>query len=307
MDRWPLTTPAADAVERAFGADRAAVDGALRRICADALEVLPPRVAEAIRYCVLGEGKRLRPLLVLAAYRACGGTQDASALGAAVELVHTYSLVHDDLPCMDDDDVRRGRPTTHRRHGVQIAAAAGVVMVPLAVRAAADAARALGLPADARGAIVRELMRASGAGGMVGGQLLDLAGEGRDLSVAELERVHSAKTGALIAASVRIGGIAASATTPSAAALDRYGRAVGLAFQIADDVLDATATTAQLGKTAGRDAARGKRTYPALLGVAGAVDRAAALAREACAALHEADLLTPALGRLAEFIVERTS
>ena len=142
---------------------------------------------------------------------------------------------------------------------------------------------------------------------MVGGQLLDLAGEGRDLSVAELERVHSAKTGALIAASVRIGGIAASATTPSAAALDRYGRAVGLAFQIADDVLDATATTAQLGKTAGRDAARGKRTYPALLGVAGAVDRAAALAREACAALHEADLLTPALGRLAEFIVERTS
>ena len=309
MDRSGSTTSSADALERdvSFDADRAAVDAALRRICAGGLDVLPVPVAEAIRYCVLGEGKRLRPLLVLAAYRACGGRGDAAALGAAVELVHTYSLVHDDLPCMDDDDMRRGRPTTHRRYGVEIAAAAGVVMVPLAVRAAAEAAHALGLPADARGAIVRELMRASGAGGMVGGQLLDLAGEGRALSLTELERMHRAKTGALIAASVRIGGIAAAADPRRAAALDRYGDAIGLAFQIADDVLDATATSAQLGKTAGRDAARGKRTYPALLGVAGAVDRAASLAREACAALREADLLTPSLARLAEFVVERTS
>ncbi|HEX6533196.1 MAG TPA: farnesyl diphosphate synthase [Gemmatimonadaceae bacterium] len=300
-------TSTSDPVEAGFAADRAAVDAALAALCDRALGALPPAVADAIRYSILGEGKRLRPLLVLAAYRACGGTGDASALAAAVEVVHAYSLVHDDLPCMDDDDVRRGRPTTHRVHGVRVAAVAGVAMVPLAARAAADAAAALGLPARSRGDIVRELMRASGAGGMVGGQLLDLAGEGRALSLAELERVHSAKTGALIAASVRIGGIAAGADARRARALEGYGVAVGLAFQIADDVLDATSTTAQLGKTAGRDAALGKSTYPALLGVEGAVERAGALAREARRALETVGLLTPSLDRLAHFVVERKS
>ncbi|HEU4643814.1 MAG TPA: farnesyl diphosphate synthase [Gemmatimonadaceae bacterium] len=298
---------AADPVEAEFAADRAAVDAALATLCDRALGSLPGAVAAAVRYSILGEGKRLRPLLVLAAFRACGGAGDASALAAAVEIVHAYSLVHDDLPCMDDDDVRRGRPTTHRLHGVRVAAVAGVAMVPLAARAAADAGAALGLPAGARGAIVRELMRASGAGGMVGGQLLDLAGEGRSLSLAELERVHSAKTGALIAASVRIGGIAAGAGPDAARALEGYGAAVGLAFQIADDVLDATATTAQLGKTAGRDAALGKSTYPALLGVEGAVRRASDLADEARQALAAAGLLSPALERLARFVVERKS
>ena len=294
-------------MQHALDADRAAVEAALRALCAHGLAPLPAALREAIGYSLLGTGKRLRPLLVLAAYRACGGTRDASALAAAVEVVHAYSLVHDDLPCMDDDDVRRGRPTTHRLYGTAVATAAGVAMVPVAARAAAEAARALELPDRAVGAIVGELMRASGAGGMVGGQLLDLDAEGRTLTLPELERVHRAKTGALIAASVRIGGIAARAGGARAEALARYGEAVGLAFQIADDVLDATATTAQLGKTAGRDAARGKRTYPALLGVDGARERADALAILGCAALREAALLTPELECLAHFAVERSS
>ena len=302
-----LASSAADPVEREFAADRSAVDAALRALSARALDRVPNEVASAIEYSMLGEGKRLRALLVLAAYRACGGAGDAGALAAAVEIVHAYSLVHDDLPCMDNDDVRRGRPTTHKRFGPVVAATAGIAMVPLAARAASDAALALGLPPAARGAIVRELMRASGAGGMVGGQLLDLEGEGRALSLSELERVHGAKTGALITASVRIGGIAARAGAGRTAALERYGTAIGLAFQIADDVLDVTSTTAQLGKTAGRDAALGKSTYPALLGIPGAVSRAAALTRQACGALAEQGMLTPALERLAEFVVARQS
>ncbi len=307
MARSSLASSAADAVAGQFATDRAAVDAALHVLCERELDGVPNAVAAAIRYSLLGEGKRLRALLLLAAYRASGGADDASALAAAVEIVHAYSLVHDDLPCMDDDDVRRGRPTTHKVHGAVVAATAGIAMVPLAARAACDAATALGVPRGARGAMVRELMRASGAGGMVGGQLLDLAGEGHTLSLADLERVHGAKTGALIAASVRIGGIAARATPARAEALDRYGRAVGLAFQIADDVLDVTATTAQLGKTAGRDAALGKSTYPALLGIPGAVARADALTRQACDALRARDLLTPSLERLARFVVLRTS
>ncbi len=287
--------------------DRHAVDSELVALCDRTLGALPGRVADAIRYSLLGEGKRLRPLLMLATYRAAGGAQvgRAVAVASAVEVVHAYSLVHDDLPCMDDDDVRRGRPTTHRAFGVQIAAAAGLAMVPLAARAAADGARALGLLGSERGAIVRELMRASGGGGMVGGQLLDLAGEGLELTLSELEQIHRAKTGALIEAAVRIGGLAARATPDARRALDRYGAALGLAFQIADDVLDATATTGQLGKTAGRDAVLRKNTYPGLLGVEGAIARAALLADEACDALRPSGLVTPALEQLARFSVAR--
>jgi geranylgeranyl pyrophosphate synthase len=287
--------------------DRAAVDAALIALCDRALGDAPRVVGDAIRYSLLGEGKRLRPLLVLAAYRAAGGSGDATLLAAAAEVVHAYSLVHDDLPCMDDDRVRRGRPTTHVVFGAPVATVAGVAMVPLAARAALEGAEALGLPRATRGAIVRELMRASGAGGMVGGQLLDLDTEGRDLSVFDLERIHRAKTGALICAAVRIGGLAASLEPRGMAALTRYGDAVGLAFQIADDVLDATATTEALGKTAGRDAARGKRTYPALLGVDGARARAAALAEEACVALVDGGVRDGDLAALARYVVARPS
>jgi farnesyl diphosphate synthase/geranylgeranyl diphosphate synthase type II len=208
---------------------------------------------------------------------------------------------------MDDDDVRRGRPTVHRVYGVRAATAAGLAMVPLAARCACDAVRALALGDDVAEAVVAELMRASGAGGMIGGQLLDLEGEGRPLQLAELERIHRAKTGALITAAATLGGRAAAASPERIAALATYGAAVGLAFQIADDVLDVTATTDQLGKTAGRDVALRKSTYPALLGVAGARHRAEALVEEGCAALAAVGLLTPALEFIARFTVERTS
>jgi geranylgeranyl diphosphate synthase type II len=288
--------------------DRASVDRELERLCAGAaLAALPAPVANAIRYSILGQGKRLRPILMLAAYRACGGEQDASALAACIEVVHAYSLVHDDLPCMDDDDMRRGRPTTHRVHGVATATAAGVVMVPLAVRAACDAGAQLGLPNASQAAIVRELMRASGGGGMVGGQLLDLEGEGSSLSIDQLERIHSAKTGALISASARIGGIAAGASAAGLDALTAYGDAIGLAFQITDDVLDATSTTAALGKTAGRDIELRKSTYPMLLGVERAVARADSLVDDACAALERAGLRTATLDMLARYAIARTS
>ena len=290
-----------------FGPDRAAIDRALASFCDRYLRDVRPPVDEAIRYSLMGEGKRLRGILFLRAYEAAGGVADGSAMAAAIEVVHAYSLVHDDLPCMDDDDVRRGRPTVHRAFGVPAATAAGLAMVPLAALCAADAAREIGLPDDDVGAIVRDLMVASGAGGMIGGQLLDLEGEGKPLGLEELQRIHGAKTGALIAAAATIGGRAAGAPPERLAALRRYGEAVGLAFQIADDVLDVTGTTDQLGKTAGRDLELRKSTYPALLGIDGAKSRASALVREGCTVLDEVGLLTPALDRIAHFTVERTS
>ena len=302
----PTSSPAASKLS--FAVERQAVDDALAAFCDRYLAGVEPRVADAVRYSLLGEGKRLRGILVMTAYRAAGGAKpDVTELAAAVEVVHAYSLVHDDLPCMDDDDMRRGQPTVHRVYGVPAATAAGLAMVPLAARAALDAATALGLPGATRGAIVRHLMRASGAGGMIGGQLLDLEGEGTVLSLAQLERTHRAKTGALIAASVELGGMAAGAGTAPMAAFSRYGAAIGLAFQIADDVLDVTATTDELGKTAGRDLALQKSTYPALLGVDGAVARAAALVNEACDALDRAGLLTAELEHLARFMITRRS
>jgi farnesyl diphosphate synthase/geranylgeranyl diphosphate synthase type II len=290
-----------------FAADRAAIGQALAGFCDRYLRDVPSPVSDAIRYSLLGEGKRMRGILLLSAFEAADGEGDAADLAAAVEVVHAYSLVHDDLPCMDDDDVRRGQPTVHMGYGVRAATAAGLAMVPLAARCAVDAARALGLGDDDASSIVAELMRASGAGGMIGGQLLDLEGERRPLELADLERIHRAKTGALITAAATLGGRAARASAQRLQALATYGAAVGLAFQIADDVLDVTATTDQLGKTAGRDAALQKSTYPALLGVAGARGRAEALVDEACAALDDVGLLTPALDFIARFTVERTS
>ncbi|MGH7654666.1 MAG: polyprenyl synthetase family protein [Gemmatimonadaceae bacterium] len=290
-----------------FAGEKAAVDAALTTFANLYLRSMDGPVADAVTYSMLGEGKRLRAILLLAAYHAAGGTGDASALAAAVEVVHAYSLVHDDLPCMDDDDMRRGRPTVHRAYGIPAATSAGLAMVPLAARAATDACRALELGNAEAGAILRELMRASGAGGMVGGQLCDLEGEGMPLTLSELERVHRMKTGALIAASVRIGGLAALATDETLTAFARYGAAVGLAFQIADDVLDVTSTTDELGKTAGRDAELKKSTYPALLGLDGARARADRLCDDACLALREAGISSPQLESLARFVVDRRS
>jgi geranylgeranyl pyrophosphate synthase len=296
-----------EAVDDSLRAERVAIERALTDLCDRALHGTAPRVAEVIRYSLLGEGKRLRGLLVSSTYGAAGGTGDAAPLAAAVEVVHAYSLIHDDLPCMDNDDVRRGRPSAHRAFGVRAATAAGVAMVPLAAHAAYTAAQALGLDAVAAGSIVGDLMRASGAAGMVGGQLLDLQAEGRRLALRDLERVHRAKTGMLIAASARIGARAAGADGAALSAFTEYGAGLGLAFQIADDVLDVTATTHQLGKTAGKDAALQKSTYPQLLGVDGALERARALAGEACAVLQRAGRLTAPLVGLARYVVERRS
>ena len=297
-----MSEPRAD-----FAQAQADVNDALARFAERHLARVNGPVGEAIRYSLLGEGKRMRGILLLEAYRASGGRGDASALAAAVEVVHAYSLVHDDLPCMDDDDMRRGRPTVHRVFGVAAATAAGLAMVPLAALCATDAARQLALDDCAVGSIVADLMRAAGAGGMIGGQLLDLEGEGRPLGLTDLEQIHRAKTGALIMAAATLGGRAASASEPRLQALARYGAAVGLAFQIADDVLDVTATTDQLGKTAGRDLALRKSTYPALLGVEGAKARAVTLIDDGCRTLADVGLLTPPLERLARFSVERTS
>lgn len=245
-------------------------------------------------------------MLVLAAYRAAGGAGDAAGIAAAAEIIHAYSLIHDDLPCMDDDDVRRGRPSLHRRFSVPVAVVAGASMIPVAARAVFRSARALRLPADAGCTIVKVLMEGAGAGGMIGGQHLDLRGEGLALSRDELDAIHRSKTGALIATSVALGGLAAGCIGARLEAFRRYGESVGLAFQIMDDVLDVTSSADKLGKSVGRDAELRKSTYPALLGVDGAVRRAAMLVEEGCNALRKERLLTGELDELAGFIVSRS-
>jgi geranylgeranyl diphosphate synthase type II len=290
-----------------WSTDRASIDRALGELAGSLGPAVEARVADAVRYSLLGGGKRMRGLLFLAAHRTAGGKGDASPLAAAIEVVHAYSLVHDDLPCMDDDDMRRGRPTVHKVYGVQAATAAGVAMVPLAARAGFSAARSLGLNPAACGRVVATLMRASGAGGMIGGQLLDLDGEGKPLSIGELEEIHRAKTGALISAATELGGVAAAASETQIVALREFGMAIGLAFQIADDVLDITATTDRLGKTAGRDLDLNKSTYPALMGIDRARERARALVDDGCTGLRAAGLLSTELDALARFVVERES
>lgn len=290
-----------------FDLERATIESALDEICARYLSDLPSGIAQAIDYAVRSPGKRLRPLLVIFAYRACGGEGEITRLACAPEIIHSYSLVHDDLPCMDDDDMRRGRPAVHRVHGAHTAILAGASMIPLAVTVATHALSALGTPDGQARQTMAALLSGAGGGGMIGGQLRDLAGEGASLSLAELEEIHAAKTGALIAASARMGALASGADDGAAETFDQYGRSIGLAFQIMDDVLDLTSTTAALGKTARRDEALGKSTYPALLGIEGARARAQALVDAALGALAERHLLTQDLREVANFIVTRTS
>ena len=293
-------------VEATIGAWRKAIDAELGRVAIDGAD-LPERLRSAIHYSLTGEGKRLRGLLLLASYDALGGREDASGLAAAIEVVHAYSLVHDDLPCMDNDNMRRGRATTHRAYDVGTATIAGVTMVPLAVMETIRSARALGLDGKVTARLVGTLMRASGAAGMVGGQLLDLEAEGQQLSVQSLEAIHRAKTGALIAAAFTMGGLAAGGSDDAIAALTSAGAALGLAFQIADDVLDATESSEALGKTAGHDAALSKSTYASVLGVVPARQRSDALVADAMARLDPGGLRTPALDHLAHFVAARRS
>ncbi|HWA40469.1 MAG TPA: polyprenyl synthetase family protein, partial [Gemmatimonadales bacterium] len=249
---------------------------------------------------------RVRAALVLASYRAVGGTRtDIFEIAAAVETVHAYSLVHDDLPCMDDDALRRGRPTTHVAFDVATATRAGWAMVPVAARVLAAGAAALGHPVSGLQAMSRELFVASGPEGMVGGQWLDLEAEKRELDLPGLIKVHQGKTGALIRASCALGGLAAKAPEKQVEALRRYGSAVGLAFQVADDVLDVVGTSADLGKTAGKDELSDKSTYVRLLGVDGARAEADRLAGAAVEHLRQAGVESGALEGLARYIVER--
>jgi len=267
----------------------------------------PGRVGEAIVYALEGPGKRLRPALTLAAYAEGGGQGDATELAAAVEVIHTYSLVHDDLPCMDDDDLRRGRQTVHKVFDVATATEAGLRMVPLAARFVARGARALGLAPAVTGEIGRTLFAAAGGGGMIGGQVLDLEAAGRPATFQELVRLHRMKTGALLTASLEIGAIAARLGEAARHALLDFGAELGLTFQIVDDLLDAVESSERLGKTAGKDAAQGKVTYVALLGLDGARAEARRGLERAMDRLRDTGLDSRLLANLARFVVERRS
>jgi len=298
---------------RALEAGKERVEAALGRIVERWVDPVDPRLAAPIRYALEAGGKRLRPVLCVVAFRAANGIdRSGSASGdaihdaaSALELIHTYSLLHDDLPCMDDDDYRRGRQTAHRVYGGRAATLAGALMIPLAAAVLDDGAARLGLPADRRGETVRELTRGAGATGMVGGQVLDLEAEGRRVSADELELIHSRKTGALFTASLRIGARLAQAGPRLVDAFGRCGAALGLAFQVADDILDVTGQSSVLGKTPGRDAEQGKATYPGLLGLDGARARAASATGAAVAALREAGIDDPILEGLIAFAVSR--
>lgn len=238
----------------------------------------PARLHQAMRYACDG-GKRLRALLVYAAGEALGvPVAKLDAPACAVELIHAYSLVHDDLPAMDDDDLRRGRPTVHKAYDEAIGILVGDGLQTLAFTVLADEP---GLGTEQRLRMVSILARASGSLGMVGGQAVDIASEGRKISLAELQSLHARKTGALILASLQMAAAAADASPAVLQALETYGRHIGLAFQIQDDVLDETASTETLGKTAGKDLAQHKSTYPSLLGLDGARQRATSLFEEA--------------------------
>jgi len=289
-----------------FDAERGEIERRLDEIC-DYLASVPREIAEGIRYGLKSPGKRIRPLLLLLAYRAARGDADATLLACAPEVIHSYSLMHDDLPCMDDDDMRRGRPTVHKVYGSRTAILAGAAMIPLAARVVRESARVMRLPPLVLNHLLDILLEAGGAGGMIGGQLRDLAAEGCSLSLGDLEGIHSAKTGALILASVRMGAVAAGASFEETVAFERYGRSIGLAFQIMDDVLDVTSTPSALGKETGRDAVLGKSTFPALLGVDGARERARALIDGGLEALAARGLLTQELSQVANFMVTRTS
>jgi geranylgeranyl pyrophosphate synthase len=271
-----------------------------------AANVSPQRLHAAQRYAVLGGGKRLRPLLVYCTGEALGlaaSTLDAPA--AAVELIHSYSLVHDDLPAMDDDDLRRGQPTTHRAFDEATAILAGDALQVLAFSLLARD-RAAGVSSEARLKMIQILADASGTAGMAGGQSLDLSAVGRNLDLEELEAMHRLKTGALIRASVLLAAACAPGLTAAEwDALDGYSQDIGLAFQIQDDILDVEGKTEDLGKTIGADAARAKPTYPSVLGLAAAKIRARELNRRACDRLAPLGERARVLAWLASYVVER--
>jgi geranylgeranyl diphosphate synthase type II len=261
---------------------------------------------EAMRYSLLAGGKRLRPILALAASEAVGGElADAIGLACALEMIHTYSLIHDDLPCMDDDDLRRGRPTNHKVYGEALATLAGDGLLTDAFKVLARSAPGR-VPAAVVLEVVAELSEAAGSAGMVIGQAIDILSEGKPTDLPNLEYLHARKTGALFLAAVRGGALLGGGDPTQLEALTAYGRALGLAFQVIDDILDVEATAEQLGKRTQKDDAHGKATYPALMGVEKSRAFAQELKQRAIGSLAPLDHRAEPLRRLAAFVVERS-
>jgi geranylgeranyl diphosphate synthase type II len=271
-------------------------------------ETTPPRqLHRAMRYSLLAGGKRLRPALVLSAGEAFGAdTDDLMPAACAIELIHTYSLIHDDLPAMDNDDLRRGRPTCHKAFGEAVAILAGDALLTQAFRVLA--ADAPGRDPERLVRVIREVATAAGTvDALIGGQMADIESEGKDVDGSTLEYIHRSKTGAMISASVVVGGIIAGATAEQIEKLRGYGQRIGLAFQIADDILDVTSTSEQLGKTPGKDLAASKATYPAVYGISDSQARARELVNEAVEIVSELGLKTQVLEDMARFIIARSS
>lgn len=290
-------------LEGFFNERQALIDGELDRLLpGESLE--PVSVHKAIRWSVFAGGKRFRPILMLTTGEAFGAPPEVLlATACALEMIHTYSLIHDDLPSMDDDELRRGRPTCHIRFDEATAILAGDALQTLAFQTIAEESL---LSAEKRVLLVSELGHAAGTpGGMVAGQARDLEAESRAVTSGELEQIHRLKTAALIIAAARCGAIIAEATDPELEAVGRYAAQLGLLFQITDDLLDITATVETLGKTPGKDARAQKATYPSLYGIETARQRADLVHQEACAVLKQIDRPTKRLRAIADFILKR--
>ena len=282
---------------------REQVEAALRRYVTFP-DDCPAHLQEAISYSLLAPGKRLRPLLTLYATLACDGSvEQAMPAAAAVEMIHAYSLVHDDLPAMDDDDLRRGRPTCHKQFDEATAILVGDALIPRAFEILTTKIQ----PAEIALRCCQELSLAAGATALVGGQAADLEGEFRDLSVDQLEAIHRRKTGALFRVSLRLGAIVADASEQQLAALDQYGQHLGLAFQVVDDLLDISGSETKVGKRLGKDRDRGKTTYPSVLGEEASRQRAEQLIDDACQAIACFGESADPLRDLALFVRQRNS
>ncbi len=286
-----------------FEADRKQIEAALERLLPPAAEN-PPSIHRAMRYSIFAGGKRIRPILCLEASRVFDSAADsaATAVGCALEMIHTYSLIHDDLPALDNDDLRRGQPTCHKQFGEATAILAGDALLTLAFQTLASAP----LPAERTVAVMREVSTAIGTvNGMIGGQVADLEAAGRSVSAVDLEYIHKSKTAALIRAAVASGALAGGATEADRARMREFGGAIGWAFQVVDDILDVEESSSALGKTAGKDAAQNKATYPALHGIEKSRQVARDLASQALAALNSFGSRAQCLRDLADFLIQR--
>ena len=298
-----MTTPAPTEPLAAYLTRRAAEVNVALESSVPSADVLPTRLHEAMRYSLLAGGKRIRPVLVLAAGEALGASTDVlMPVACALEMIHTYSLIHDDLPAMDNDDLRRGRPTCHKVYGDALAILAGDALLTHAFLTLARR-----VSPERAAAVIAEIGDAAGAGeGMIGGQVIDLESEGKPVTAEELDRIHLRKTAALLRAAAVSGGLVAGASDAQLEALRLFGIRIGLAFQVADDVLDVTGTSSDLGKTPGKDVAANKATYPSLFGVQQSIARSRALVD---AAIDAIAILGPGADRLRElarFVVART-